>query len=605
NNGDPVVLYDAAADRWVLTDFAWTDNDNGPYYECIAASKTSDPAGAYWLYALRADDPSHNWLNDYPKLGVWPDGIYMAANMYDCQNGCGAGTSYQGSRAWALNRDDLYSGAALRSVVFDVVNNAFTMLPSNFRGAAPPAGRPNLFVANDLDIFALNVFKFHVDWTTLPNSTFTGPTQIPVASYSAPPNTIPVQSGNNLDSLGTRLMMQNQYQNRTGVESLWLSHTAGKASPNIAGLRWYQINVSGGTVNTTPVQQSTFRPDSKHRWIPSVAVDSDGNLAIGYSVSSGSQFAAIQFSGRLAGDPLNTLTPAEGLVIAGGGAQNNNCGGPCERWGDYSAMTVDPVDGCTFWYTTEYYASSGSDWHTRIGSFKYPSCGNAPPVTSRVYLPTILRVAPAAAWQTITQEDFESSFPGALWTATEPGVDEYFWAPRDCRPGTGSKSGWAMGGGSFGAGLACGSNYIDFANSWLTYGPFSLADATAAEFSLNLFENTTGSLDRVCLAASTNGDQYYGDCQSGTTGGVFEPHTLDLANVFTLGNLLGNSDLRVAVVFLSNNNTNLPEGAYVDDIVLRQCLGGTCPATPSQPAAPGSQTVVTHVMLKRSDTAQR
>jgi hypothetical protein len=374
NKGDPVVLYDAAADRWLVTDFAWTNIDIGPYYECLAASKTNDPvAGGWWLYALRADDPTHNFLNDYPKLGVWPDGIYMSANLFDCVNNCGASTTYRGTRLWAINRDDLYSGAALRVVLFDVGPTYFSLLPSNFRGAAPPVGAPNYFVANDLSVFALDVWKFHVNWVTPNTSTLTGPTQVPIAFYNDPPATIPALGGNGLDSLGTRLMAQNQYKNLGGVESLWIVHTVGKAKPNVAGVRWYQLNVSGQVVNTMPVQQSTFRPDSDHRWMASLAVDQQGNMAIGYSLSSSSVYPKINYAGRLAGDPLNTLSQAEFTLIAGGGSQNYT-----DRWGDYSAMTIDPVDDCTFWYTNEYYAVSGDNWHTRIGSFKFPGCGGGP-----------------------------------------------------------------------------------------------------------------------------------------------------------------------------------------------------------------------------------
>jgi hypothetical protein len=608
NNGDPVVLYDAAADRWVITDFAWTNNDSGPYYECIAASKTSDPVtGGWWLYALRADDATHNWLNDYPKLGVWPDGIYMAANMYDCVNNCGAGTNYQGSRAWALNRAELYSGGPMRAIVFDVNLNAFTLLPSNLRGAAPPAGRPNFFVANDFTIFALDIFKFHVDWTTPSLSSFTGPFQVPVATYSNPPFTIPTLDGNNLDSLGTRLMMQNQYQNRAGAESLWLSHTVGKSAPNIAGLRWYQLDISGGNIPSSPLQQSTFRPDSKHRWIPSLAVDRDGNMAIGYSVSSDTQNPAIQYTGRLASDPLNTLSTSEGLLIAGGGAQAHNCGGTCERWGDYAAMTIDPVDGCTFWFTTEYYATTGlvsDNWHTRIGSFKYPGCGAV--LSETVYLPVVLRNEPPT-FQTLTQESFEGAFPSAGWSASQPvGLNQYFWGARDCRALTGNRSAWAMGGGSVGSSLGCGSNYIDSASSWMVYGPFSLAGATAADLNLSLFLNTVPTLgnDRTCWGASIDAVHYNVNCVSGSSGGAFIPRTLDLGNVPIIGSVLGNPSVSVAVVFQSNAGSNLPEGAYVDDIVLRRCVAGPCVGQQSAAAPEISGLVESSDTLTRPDTAQ-
>jgi hypothetical protein len=592
NNGDPIVLYDAEADRWIVTDFAWTNNDNGPYYECIAASKGANPVNSgWWLYALRADDASHNFLNDYPKLGVWPDGIYMAANMYDCNNNCGAGTTYEGSRAWALNRSDMYSGATLRTIVFDVDTNAFTMLPSNYRGPTPPTDTPNYFVANDLSEFKLNVYKFTVDFAIPANSTFTGPTEIAVGTYSSPPDTIPVLNGNNLDSLGTRLMMQNQYRNRSGTESLWLSHTAGKASPNIAGLRWYQLDVSGGAIDTTPVQESTFRPDSKHRWIPSIAVDQDGNMAIGYSVADASQFAAIEYTGRLASDPLNTVSNAVGLLIAGGGAQNNNCGGPCERWGDYATMSVDPLDDCTFWFTTEYYAASGSDWHTRIGSFKFPSCG-APVTTYEIHLPTVLRIAGAApAWQNLTQEGFEGAFPSTGWGLSEFGSDEFLWAATNCRAFTGTKSGWGIGGGAQGSGLSCGNNYPDDAYSWLTFGPFSLADATAAEFRMQVWVETELDIDGACRMASIDNFNFHGICTTGSTSGVFEPRVLDLASVPNIGNLLGQPSVWVAMVFSSDQDVNLPEGAHVDDMVVRKCVVGGCPAQQS-PAAPESSRLV-------------
>ena len=384
NNGDPVVLYDALDDRWIVTDFAWADNDNGPYYECIAVSQTSDPvSGGWWFYALRADDGAHPWLHDYPKLGVWPDGVYMSGNMFDCVNNCGTGTSFQGARLRAINRANLIGGAPLTTVYFDLSVAYFSLLPGNLRGALPPPGTPNYFVSNDLSVFALDVWKFRVDWTVPANSTLTGPTQVSTATYASPPSTIPENGGNALDSLGDRLMMQNQYRNLGGVESLWLAHAAGKSAPNIAGIRWYQLNVTGGTIATTPVQQGTYRPDSTHRWMPSLAVDRDGNIAVGYSVSSSSLFPGIRYAGRLASDPPSQLGQAETTLIAGAGAQTNTCGGsPCERWGDYAAMSVDPSDDCTFWFTTEYYETSGGNWQTRIGSFRFPSCSSSPTPTA-------------------------------------------------------------------------------------------------------------------------------------------------------------------------------------------------------------------------------
>jgi hypothetical protein len=369
NQGDPVVVYDAQSGRWIISDFAWTNFVSGPYYQCIAVSKTTDPlSGGWWMYALRADDNSHPWLNDYPKLGVWSDGIYMSANMFDIISRSGM-ASYNGVRVWALNRDDLISGAPLRSVRVDLGTSYFSLLPSNFRGAQPPSGTPAFFgsisgtTANNFQLW-----KFHVDWGTPSNSTFTGPTNISVASFNEPSGNVPQKdSSETLDTLGDRLMMQLQYRDINGTQSLWASHTV--ASGGVTGIRWYEFRNPNGS--PTVYQQSTFQPDSYYRWMPSLAVDSQGNMAVGYSVSSSTIDPQIRYAGRLVGDPLNTLGQGETTLIAGTGAQS----GGYNRWGDYSAMTVDPVDDCTFWYTTEYYETTGNNWQTRIGSFALPGCG--------------------------------------------------------------------------------------------------------------------------------------------------------------------------------------------------------------------------------------
>jgi hypothetical protein len=577
NQGDPVTLYDAQADRFIVTDFAFADAHASPYFECIAASKTGDPvSGGWWLFALRADDDTHQFLADYPKLGVWPDAIYMSANMFDCTGAC-SGADFKGVRVWALDKADLYSGSALHVVLFDTSNNYFSLLPANLRGALPPAGTPNYFVANDADVFALDVFKFHVDFSHTLSSTFSlTPTQVAIASFNNP-TTVPELSANNLDSLGSRLMAQNQYRKVGSAESLWLAHSA---NSNPTGVRWYQLNVSGGAVASTPVQQSTYQPDSNFRWVPSLAVDKFGNMLVGYSVSGSAMHPAIRYAGRLVSDPLNNLS-LEGTLIAGGGGQTGNCGGnTCIRWGDYSNMTVDPVDDCTFWYTTEYYGTTGANWQTRVGSIRFPACGPAR-LVQYLFMPLLQSGSGApAGWTNIMQEGFEGAFPSAGWQATDFGADAFIWGKRNCRAATGSNSLWAMGGGSGGTGLACGSNYINNANSWAIYGPFSLTGATAAEFNLQFWLNTlTG--DRACYLASTDGAEFFGDCFHGTSGNAFVPETLDLSNVPTLGSLLGQPNVWVGVYFQSDGSNTTANGSFVDDLLLRKCLVtvSSCPAS--------------------------
>ena len=388
NNGDPVVLYDAVSGRWIITDFAWSDTANGPYYECIAVSKTEDPvSGGWWMYGFRADDATHKYLNDYPKLGVWSDGIYMSVNMFDCADSSCSSASYKGTRVWALNREAMINGSALTNVYFDTSASYFSIFPSNFRGALPPAGTPNFFLSLGQTTTTLQMWKFHVDWATPSNSTFTGPSNITVSSYTEPSASVP-QSGTSikLDTLGDRLMVQIQYRYLNGVESLWATHTV--SSGGVTGVRWYEIRNPNGTPSV--YQQSTYQPDSTYRWMPSVAVDGAGNMALGYSASSSSIYPQIRYAGRLATDTLNSLAQGEATLVTGGGYQSSYT-----RWGDYSAMSIDPSDDCTFWYTTEYYTSSGTNWQTRIGSFKFPSCGTTPP-TATPTGPTNTPVPPTA-----------------------------------------------------------------------------------------------------------------------------------------------------------------------------------------------------------------
>ncbi|MDP2990140.1 MAG: hypothetical protein Q8O57_06195, partial [Kiritimatiellota bacterium] len=267
NRGDPIVLYDSLANRWLIGDFAWTNVDNGPYYECIAVSKTADPiSGGWWQYALLAHP---TYLNDYPKLAVWSDAYYMSANLFDLFNG-GTGYTWQGVRVWALNRDDMISGApAVRNVFFDLSPSSGygSLLPSHLHGAPPPAGTPNFFASID-EPNLFHLWKFHVDWNTPANSTFTGPTDLTVANFVMPCDAanilacVPQQGGEAVDALGDRLMMQLQYRNIGGVESLWANHTVANSSVvgHPTGIRWYEIRNPNGT----PVvyQQGTFQPDT-------------------------------------------------------------------------------------------------------------------------------------------------------------------------------------------------------------------------------------------------------------------------------------------------------------------------------------------------------
>jgi hypothetical protein len=386
NFGDPVVLYDTFEDRWVITDFAFKLDASGNVvnppgsFQCFAVSQSGDPVGGGWnYYSINTT----GGLGDYPKFGIWPDGIYMSTNMF----GYAAGAAFQGARMYAFNKGQMYAGApSVQSVSFNAPAAEFTLLPSNARlqTGTPPPGSPNYFSVVWQFLNVVSVYKFHVDWNSISTSTLTGPffslTPTWWAQFSGASGRVP-STANNLDTLYPRLMMQNQYTNIGGVESLWDSHTVGAGNPtsNVssaqAAVRYYQVKITGGNVEPSATQSFTYSPDSTiHRFMTSTAVDRMGDMAIGYSASNATLNPALRYAGRLSTDPVNTISQTETSLFEGTGSQLGNCGSSaCTRWGDYSAMTLDP-DGCTFWYTNEYYAVSGLNHHTRIGAFSFPQC---------------------------------------------------------------------------------------------------------------------------------------------------------------------------------------------------------------------------------------
>ncbi len=364
NDGDPIAQYDKVNNRWVLTQFSVSTK---PYMQCFAVSQTSDATGAYNLYAFT--EPN---FNDYPKTAVWADGYYTTYNMF-------SGNSFAGGRACAYNAAAMRAGTAATEVCFQLSSAYGGILPADLDWAPnstlqmPPSGSPEYVV--NFGTNSLNLWKFHPNFATPASSTFTGPTKITVAAFTSACGggaCIP-QPGTSqqLDSLADRLMYRLAYSNISGQESLVVNHSVKVSSAKKSetdGVRWYEIR----NLSTTPTvfQQGTFSPDSSSRWMGSIARDKAGNIAMGYSVSSGTVFPSIRFTGRISTDTLNTME-AETPVLAGNGAQGRGL----NRWGDYSNMSLDPVDGCTLWYTTEYLKTNGTfNWSTWINSFKMAGC---------------------------------------------------------------------------------------------------------------------------------------------------------------------------------------------------------------------------------------
>ncbi len=363
DDGDGMVQWDTMAQRWVVDQFSVSTT---PYLMCLAISTSSDATGTYNRYSF-----SYSNFPDYPKVGIWPDAYYTTINLFNA-----SGTQALGTEYCAYDRSKMLTGASATQQCFMAyASGEHTVLPASLDGTTtPPAGAPNYGVGLGSSANTLGSFAFHVDWTTPANSTLTGPTTLAVTAFSQAcgGGTCIPQSGTTqqLDSLGDRVMARLAYRNIGGTQSLVVNHSI--TSGSSVGARWYELRVGAGN-SLSVYQQGTYAPDSSYRWMGSIAMDKSGDMALGYSVSSSSMHPGIRYTGRLPTDPLGQMPQGEATVITGGGSQT---GQSLSRWGDYSAMSVDPSDDCTFWYTQEYIPSNGAfNWHTRIASFKFPSCG--------------------------------------------------------------------------------------------------------------------------------------------------------------------------------------------------------------------------------------
>jgi hypothetical protein len=360
NDGDPIINFDAAAQRWVITQFAVSPRAV-PFFECVAVSQTADATGGYFRYAF-----SYNDFPDFPKFAVHPDAYYFTFNVFNA-----AATAFVGSRACAYDRSRMLQGLSATQQCFTLAPTAdFGLLPSDPDGSSSVApGSPNYMIAKRATSLAM--YKFKANFANSALTTFTGPTLIPVAAYTelcSATGTCVTQPGTTtqLDSLGDRLSSRLSYRRYAdGRVSLVTTHSVS------SGLRWYEIRNPDAA---TPVifQQGTFAPTATTRWLGAIAQDKNGNFGIGYSASSSTTGVqpSLRFAARAPTDAAGTLG-AETVLIAGTGVQNANL----SRWGDYASMTVDPVDNCTFWFTSEYMKTTGSfNWNTRVASVKLAGC---------------------------------------------------------------------------------------------------------------------------------------------------------------------------------------------------------------------------------------
>jgi len=385
NDGDPIVLYDHLADRWVISQFVFSTD------ECVCVSTGSNPTGSYYRYQFTTPG------NDYPKLGVMSDAYYATFRNFD-------GTFNMD--AAAMDRAQMLVGGPATIQIFNLsaLNpDVEGYIPADLDGSAPPAGTPGFIVGHNggptLVHNELEVYKLDVDFATPSNSSLSLASTIPVSQFDLSVSTVPQPSTTvRLDALANFTMHRATIRDFGSGQNfrMALTHTVDVGS-NRAGVRWYEIRDNSRTGNSwTLYQQGTFSPDAgTHRWMPSIAMNANGDIGLSYTASSSSVFPSIRATGRLAADPLNTMQ-SEVTVVAGTGSQTGT-----GRWGDYSALAVDPSNGTTFVGNHEYVITTGSfNWWTRIFSFDVTGGGGG-------------------GWQTITYDDFESG----MGSYTDGGAD--------------------------------------------------------------------------------------------------------------------------------------------------------------------------------------
>jgi hypothetical protein len=564
NDGDPIVLYDRLADRWMVSQFAVPGGTSG-YHQCIAISQTGDPTGAWYRYDFLYSATN---MNDYPHFGVWPDGYYMTVHEF------ANGATWAGQGVAVFERDKMLLGLPARMVKFNLFStdpNMGGMLPSDLTGPAPAAGTPNYFVEPDDNAGGfpqdqVQIWAFHVDWANTANSTFTRNTTLATAPFDSnmcngARGCIPqLGTTTKLDAIADRAMYRAQYRNFGGYETIVMNHSVDATGTDIAGIRWYELRNTGGAgwgIN----QQSTFSPDTTNRWMGSAAMNGNGDIAIGYSASSSAMYPALRYTGRLAADPLNSMTQGEGTLFAGTGAQTNTA----SRWGDYSTLSVDPSDDCTFWYTGEYVQTTGSaPWRTRIGSFKLANCGAPAPTATAGPTSTPTAVIPPTSTPTPTATTVPPSSTGFLapsanapQTASAGDNNGYESNPANAYLADGVFA--TDAGSGSGTSTSCTSNSKD-KHSFYNYN-FNLpvtAVVKGIQLQLKAKVSSASSAPKICAQISWDGGTTWTTAKSTTTLTTTNvAYTLGTAadtwgRVWTPANF-GNTTFRVRVIDVASS----------------------------------------------------
>ena len=398
NAGDPIALWDAQAKRWVMSQFV----TSSPYAQCVAVSVTSDPLGAYYRYEFR-------WPNfgDYPHMGIWTEENHRQnAYLLTTHEFGGNPQSFMGASLIAMERDKMLAGDPTAAMVRFPGFDAYGVQAIHLTGPKEaPGGSCPTFVHFDFSASNYQFWDMCLNWATPTSSTISAPNTVASDPFFPFFDSVPTPAGgtNYLDSFGSNTMYRataRAFDKDAPTRiSLVLNHVV-QGSALQAGVKWVQFNLKpalepvgvtdrifGDGFDGSPLpvvvpqtvmtkerfDDGTFAPDADYRWMGGIAIDASGNIGLGFSKSSATLNPQVQYTARRATDAPGTMRDEQNCTAGiANGSQTDSAG----RWGDYSSMSVDPVDQCTFYFTSEYYAtSSARNFSTRICSFTFPDCG--------------------------------------------------------------------------------------------------------------------------------------------------------------------------------------------------------------------------------------
>ena len=378
--GDPIVLYDQIAGRWMAVE---ASSYKGTWRMMVAVSATDDPTGVWYQYSFVVGG-----LPDYVKLGIWPDGYYMSTNS----------AKYGDTDTYVLQREVMLAGGdSPKMVAFEnpwrpgFPGYIMVTPPVDNDGPAAPTGSPGILIAHQDDVFdgeadQLWMYELDVDWTTTSNSTFTRVQRIDVEPFDSNFNYLSeiIQPGTQvqLEPLSCVMMNAPIYRNFGTHQTIVCCHTVNVDGTDHAGMRWYELRKTDG--DWIIRQQGTYAPDEHSRWMGSIAMSENNEIALGYSISSSTVYPGIRYTGQSATEYAKAsgiMNIPEEVIWDGTTSQTG-----WYRWGDYSKMSVDPTDDKTFWYTNQY---EGSERHTRIASFVLSNPPPLPEFTASNFLPCL------------------------------------------------------------------------------------------------------------------------------------------------------------------------------------------------------------------------